>query len=202
MLTIMHFSFKGVNTVLMSFVLLGLFFGCALFALCTGHFAAGDALVTGAQAAVSFAVALSGGLCLWSGVMELMERSGLSAALSRALRPVLLRLFPRASREPEVMRSLCENLSANLLGLGNAATPSGIRAAKGMAALPGGADELCLLVVLNTASLQILPTTIASVRASLGASASFDILPAVWLSSLLSVCAGLLAARLLRQLWR
>ena len=102
-----------------------------------------------------------------------------------------------------MLTALTENLSANLLGLGNAATPAGIRAAKGMAALgERGADELCLLVVLNTASLQLLPAMIASVRAAAGAASAFDILPAVWLSSVCSVCCGLLAAALFRRLWR
>ncbi len=186
---------------LMNVLLLGLFLGCALFSLLTGNPAAGDAMLQGAQSAVSFGLSLAGGLCLWSGVMELMERSGLALSLSRALRPLLGLLFPRASRDEGVLRSLCENLSANLLGLGNAATPAGLRAARAMAALPGTADELCLLVVLNSASLQLLPTSIATVRVSLGASSAFDILPAVWVSSLASVTAGLLAARLLRRLW-
>ena len=90
-------------------------------------------------------------------------------------------------------------MSANLLGLGNAATPAGIRAAKGMQKMAQGSfasDELCRLVVLNTASIQLLPTTIAAVRAAEGAGNAFDILPAVWISSILSVCAGLLAERI------
>lgn len=179
-----------------------LFLGCALFSLAAGNPSAGDAMLQGAQSAVSFSLSLAGGLCLWSGVMELMERSGLALSFSRALRPLMARLFPRAARDERILQSLCENLGANLLGLGNAATPAGLRAAGAMAALPGAADELCLLVVLNSASLQLLPTAIATVRASLGASSAFDILPAVWLSSLASVSAGLLAAGLLRRLWR
>ena len=188
----------------MSLILLSLFCISALYALLTGSAAeAGSAVLEGARSAVSFSVELCGALCLWSAVTELAERSGLAAKLSRALRPLLRRLFPRSSEEPEIMEALSENLSANLLGLGNAATPAGIRAARGMARLGGrGADELCLLVVLNTASLQLLPTMIASVRASLGAASPFDILPAVWLSSLLSVSAGLGAAALLRRFWR
>lgn len=164
--------------------------------------AAGNAVMEGAQAAVGFAVSITGGLCLWSGVLELAERCGAAAALSRLLRPVLRRLFPRSAREAELLSAMTENISANLLGLGNAATPAGIRAAKGMA-LPGGgaSDELCLFVVLNTASLQLLPATVASVRAAAGAAAAFDILPAVWLSSGISVCCGLLAAALFRRLW-
>ena len=165
--------------------------------------AAGAAMTEGAQAAVEFALRIAGGLCLWSGVLELLERSGVSAGLARLLRRPLRRLFPRSSREEGLLSALTENLSANLLGLGNAATPAGIRAAKGMAALGGrGEDELCLLVVLNTASLQLLPAMIASVRAAAGAAAPFDILPAVWLSSACSVCCGLLAAALFRRLWR
>ena len=96
------------------------------------------------------------------------------------------------------------NLSANLLGLGNAATPLGIRAARRMAlGSQGTADnELCRLVVLNTASVQLLPTTVAAVRAGCGSAAPFDILPAVWVSSVLSVTAGLLTARLLERVVR
>ena len=95
-------------------------------------------------------------------------------------------------------------MSANLLGLGNAATPLGIRAAQRMAVGCGGtaSDELCRLVVLNTASIQLLPTTVAAVRSAQGCAAPLDILPAVWLSSVLSVSAGLLMARLLQRIWR
>ena len=162
----------------------------------------GAAVMEGAGAAIPFVLSIAGGICLWSGVLELMERCGVSAALSRMLRPVLRRLFPRSAQEESVLSALTENVSANLLGLGSAATPAGIRAAKGMTKLgTAGADELCLLVVLNTASLQILPATVASVRAAAGAAAAFDILPAVWISSLLSVSCGLLTAALLRRLW-
>lgn len=188
----------------MNIVLLVLICLSTLCALVTGHSAeSGAAVLNGANAAVDFTLELCGSLCLWSAVMELAERSGLAAALGGALRPVLRRLFPRSSARPEILEALSENLSANLLGLGNAATPAGVRAVQGMAKLgEESRDELCTLVVLNTASLQLLPTTIASVRASLGAEAPFDILPAVWLSSLVSVSAGLCAARLLRKLWR
>ena len=93
-------------------------------------------------------------------------------------------------------------MSANLLGLGNAATPLGVQAACRMARGQNGvaSDELCLLVVLNTASIQLVPATVASVRAAAGAAAPLDILPAVWLSSALSVTVGLLAAKALARL--
>ena len=162
------------------------------------------AALDGAAAAVELCVGMLGGMCLWMGVMELMERCGLAAGLAALFRPILRRLLPRASREEETLAAVSANVSANLLGLGNAATPLGIRAAQRMAQGCGGVadDELCRLVVLNTASIQLLPTTVASVRAACGSTAPMDILPAVWLSSVLSVTAGLLTARLLQAVWR
>jgi len=143
-------------------------------------------------------LSIGGMLCLWSGVLEVMSRSGASDGLSRLLRPVLRRLFPRASRDRETLNALSANVSANLLGLGNAATPMGVKAAAGIVRLgEPAAGELGRLVVLNTASVQLLPTTIAAVRAAAGAASAFDILPAVWISSLASVTAGLLCQRLL-----
>ena len=142
-------------------------------------------------------------MCLWSAVAELLERSGAAAWLSRLLRPVLIRLFPACGRDKAVIAALSENVSANLLGLGNAATPAGIRAAKGMVHLGDtrARDELCLLVVINTASFQLVPTTVAAVRASYGAAAAFDIMPAVWVSSAVSLAAGIAAAAVLKRLW-
>lgn len=176
-----------------------------LCALATGR---GEGLAAaaleGAASGVNLCLSLAGGLCLWSGVMEVMRRSGLSAALSRLLGPLLSRLYPDFARDRPVMDALCANLSANLLGLGNAATPLGLEAARRMAQRsPGRAsDSLCLLVVCNTASVQLIPTTVASLRAAAGCATPFDILPAVWLASVLALAAGLGAARLLSRLWR
>ena len=163
-----------------------------------------SAAMEGARAAVDLCVSIAGMLCLWSGVMEVMRRSGLSEQLSRLLRPVLGRLFPEAAGERRIMDALAANVSANLLGLGNAATPLGIEAARGLAKRsPGTAnDALCMLIVCNTASIQLIPTTVAAVRASAGSAAPFDILPAVWLASALSVCTGILACKILARVWR
>lgn len=162
------------------------------------------AALEGAGAAVELCLGMLGSVCLWMGVMELMERCGLSGKLAAALRPVLRRLLPKASADAETLGAVSANVSANLLGLGNAATPLGIRAARRMARDCDGVagDELCRLVVLNTASIQLLPTTVAGVRSACGSAAPLDILPAVWLSSALSVTAGLLAARALQAVWR
>ena len=161
--------------------------------------AVSNAAFEGAGQAVTLCLSLAGMLCLWSGVMEVMRRCGLASGLSRALRPALQRLFPSSSKDAETLEAISANVSANMLGLGNAATPLGIRAAKLMSRDTRGAasDELCLLVVLNSASIQLIPATVAALRLGYGAGSPFDILPCVWLTSLLSVSAGVAAARLL-----
>ncbi len=162
------------------------------------------AALEGAAAGVELCLGMAGALCLWLGVMEVMRRSGLADGLSRFLRPVLRRLFPEFAGDGAVMDAVSANFSANLLGLGNAATPLGLKAARAMAErTPGVAsDGLCMLVVCNTASLQLIPTTVASLRAGLGSAAPFDILPAVWLASVISVTVGVSAAKLFARLWR
>ena len=189
----------------MAWIWTGMVAASVLYGICSGTIGAvGDAALEGAAAAVELCLRMAGVLCLWSGVMSIMKASGLMDGLSRLFRPLLGRLLPRACRDPETLAALSGNVSANLLGLGNAATPLGIQAARRMAAGCGGraSDELCTLVVLNTASIQLLPTTVAGVRSALGAQNAFDILPAVWMASILSVITGLLAARLFSRLWR
>ena len=176
-----------------------------LCGLATGNGpAVGAAALEGAGAAVDLCLAMAGVLCLWMGVMEVMKRSGLSEGLSRLLRPVLKRLYPDFAGDRAVMDSISANVSANLLGLGNAATPLGVQAARLMSRRsPGRAsDSLCMLVVCNTASIQLIPTTVASVRLAAGCETPFDILPAVWLASALSVAAGITAAKVFGRIWR
>lgn len=158
----------------------------------------------GAESAIQLCFSMAGVMCLWCGVMEVMDRSELSAGLSRLLRPLLRRILPQASRDEKTLSAVSGNVSANLLGLGNAATPLGIRAAQRMAQGTDGiaTDELCRLIVLNTASIQLIPATVAGVRVSYGCGSPFDILPCVWVSSVLSVSAGLLAAWCLGKVWR
>lgn len=162
------------------------------------------AAADGAHAAVELCLSIGGMLCLWTGVMEVMRRSGLAGKLSRLLRPILRRLYPSVADDERVMDSISANVSANLLGLGNAATPLGLEAARGMSRKSGkrASDALCMLVVCNTASIQLIPTTVAAVRTSAGSAAPFDILPAVWLSSAISVGVGITAAKVFARLWR
>lgn len=189
----------------MAWIWTGMVVASVAFGLVNGTIGAvGGAAMEGAGAAVELCLSMAGIMCLWNGVMAVMKASGIMDGLSRLFRPALCRILPQACRDPDTLAALSGNVSANLLGLGNAATPLGIRAAARMARGSGGqaTDELCRLVVLNTASIQLLPTTVAGVRAALGAENAFDILPAVWLASALSVTAGLLAAWVLARVWR
>ena len=163
-----------------------------------------SAAVEGAQSAVELCVSIAGMLCLWTGVMEVMGRSGLAEKLSRLLRPVLRLLFPQVAQDRAILNSISANVSANLLGLGNAATPLGIEAVRRMERRSPGvaSDAMCMLVVCNTASIQLIPTTVATVRAAAGGASPFDILPAVWLASALSVGVGVLACKIFARIWR
>lgn len=192
---------------LMAYIWVGMAAVALLFGCATGKGdAVSSAVLEGAGAAVELCISITGALCLWSALMEVMSRSGLSESLARLLRPLLRRIFPRSFADRECAEYISSNFTANLLGLGNAATPAGLKAVARMQALhgsPGTAgNEMCRLVVMNSASLQLIPATVAAVRAACGAADAFDILPCVWLTSLVSVSAGLVCARVLEKLWR
>ena len=161
------------------------------------------AVPQGAQAGITLAISMAGSVCLWTGVGKLMEHAGFTRLLARLLSPVLGRIFPSSQSDPQLAGSLSANVCANILGLGNAATPMGIQAAQRLAVHEKkgiAGDELCRLIVLNTASIQLIPANVAAVRAGLGCASPFDILPAVWLTSICSAAFGLCAAWLLGRL--
>ncbi len=177
--------------------LLGLALAAAILTGSGGALAAATA--EGAQKGITLALSLAGSMCLWTGLGELMNRCGVTGLLRRLLSPILRRFFPAADRDEDLAGYLSGNICANLLGLGNAATPMGIQAAKRLATGCNGvaSNQLCRLVVLNTASIQLIPATVAAVRSANGCATPFDILPAVWLTSFTSASLGLLMAWLL-----
>lgn len=190
----------------MTYIFTGILLVSIIFAAVTGRGAELAAAVPqGAQAGITLALSIAGSLCLWTGVGKLMERIGATAALSKFLRPILHRLFPGTKTDTALSNDLSANICANILGLGNAATPMGIQATKRMIdpQRPDLAtDQMCRLIVLNTASIQLIPANVAAVRSSLGCATPFDILPAVWITSLCSAGMGLLAAFFLGKVWR
>lgn len=138
--------------------------------------------------------------------MEVAQQSGLLKGLSRLFSPVLSLFFPKLKKDSPAAQAICLNLAANLMGLGAAAAPAGIRAVcelQKSAIDPAVADrETVLVILLNTASMQLIPTTAAMLRLKAGAANPMEILPAVWISSLISITAGVLAANALSVLWK
>ncbi len=165
--------------------------------------AVGEAALEGARSAVELCIGICGATCMWTGLMEILRRAGAIKALSRALRPALGFLYPAERGNTAALEAVSANMAANMLGLGSAATPLGIKAAGAMRHEPGEAsDAMCMMIVVNTASIQLIPATVAAVRGAAGSSAPFDILPAVWASSALSVAAGVAAAKIFARIWR
>lgn len=188
------------SVVWVCFLVLSLVSGVA-----TGRLDAVTAAVsTGAAEAVTLAISIAGLMCFWSGLMELISASGLAEKLSRLLMPVLRPLFGAASRDREAMEAVSANVTANLLGLSNAATPLGLKAVDRLYTLEGrrgSPDTVLTLITLNTASIQLIPSTVAAVRGACGSAAPFDIMPAVWVASITSVAAVLISGRLMRPLF-
>lgn len=190
----------------MSYIWAGILCASLIFSLMGGTGSAvSQAALTGAQAGMELAFSIAGAICLWSGIGQVMEAAGLNLRLAQWLEPILGKLFPSSKKDTLVGQTVSANICANFLGLGNAATPMGIRAVKAMSRYaPAGeaSDEMCRFIVMNTASIQLIPANVAAVRAAHGCQSPFDILPAVWFTSALSVSAGLAAAMLLQKVRR
>lgn len=160
--------------------------------------AVSQASLSGASAAVELCLSMTGVICLWTGVMEVLRQCGLAEKLAKLLYPLLKKLFPDVAQDQHTLAHISANFSANLLGLGNAATPMGLQAAKGLAKYSQNntaTPSLCLFIVCNTASIQLIPSTVASLRSATGSENPFEILPAVWLTSLGSVTVGIFACK-------
>ena len=187
----------------MSWIWVGSILISILCAFLTGQSASlSGAALEGAQTGITLAISMAGSLCLWAGVGALLNAAGITDILSQRMMPVLTRLFPGTKRDKALARDISTNICANFLGLGNAATPMGISAAKRMARGSTASDELCRLIVLNTASIQLIPSNVAALRLGLGCEHPFDLLPAVWITSFCSVGLGLTMAVILGKVWK
>nr|MBR4280806.1 hypothetical protein [Clostridia bacterium] len=167
-------------------------------ALVTGRAgAAASALLESGEQAVALMLTLLGTMTLWSGLMEILAAAGDAARLGRMFRRLLKPLFPRLEDE-KAWKAITMNLSANLLGLGNAATPAGVEAAKRLAVLgDNGLRALGMLLALDNASLQLIPTTVITLRQAAGAADPAD----VWgMTLLISGVSTVLAAAMMKML--
>lgn len=154
-----------------------------------------DSVMVGGTDAINLCLRLLGIMCLWGGLMKIAERSGLTNALCKLLKPFFKIIFPKMDLDSKEAQAISMNITANLLGLGNAATPFGIEAMKRMDAQNPqkgvATNDMVKLVVLNSASLRIIPTTVAMLRQQHGAKVPMDIMTASWISSAASLLVGM-----------
>ena len=162
-----------------------------------------SALIESGASSVELILTMAGIMCLWSGIMKIAEESGLTAIIAKIFSPLLRPLFPHLKKDSPAFKNITMNISANLLGLGNAATPFGLKAMEELHTLNDrksiASNEMVIFVVMNTASLQILPTTLATLRQSYGSTAPFEIVVPVWISSICSLAVGLIIALTLNK---
>jgi spore maturation protein A len=173
---------------------------CAIF---TGRIPELSASVSeGAGAGINLILSIGGMIILWSSLLEVMSASGLLKKLSRLLMPILKKLFPSAKNSPAILESISANVSANLLGLGNAATPMALRALEKMQASNPDPDvatgDMITLTVLNTCSVAIVPSTILMLLTDAGAKNPFSVVVPIWICSFTCALLGLLLTRALR----
>lgn len=166
-----------------------------------------NAALSQAGEAVQLCITLAGSMCLWSGLMQVAQKSGLTKAVALILSPITGFLFKGMKRSSRAMELICMNITANMLGLGNAATPLGLSAmlelqrdAKSAGVATAYAnDNMIMLVVINTASIQLIPTTVATLRLKYGSQTPMDILPAVWITSVIAIAVGVAMVKLLNK---
>ncbi len=162
-----------------------------------------SSLFEGAKTAVDLSISLLGGMCFWLGITELMKASGLSKKINRLLLPIINRLFPSFKNDSGINEKISLNITANLLGLGNAATAIGLDAVKEILKkekdMNTPSKEMILFVAINTASLQILPTQMAMLRSSFSSESPFSILIPVWIVSCTAIFTVVLSCKLLEK---
>jgi len=157
-----------------------------------------NALITGADDGVKMTISLMGVMCFWSGIMNIAEKSGVTEIIAKILKPVTKILFPKLKDE-KAINAIIMNMTANMLGLSNAATPLGLKAMKELNKYSDGktaTDEMCMFIVINTASLQIIPATIIAMRQAAGSATPTDIIIPVWLCSIRVITVGVVTAKI------
>ncbi len=193
-------ALKGVRS-LLNYIWAGLILISVFCAVVTGRVPELSAsIMSGAAGAVELVISLLGMMCLWTGLMKIADAGGVTQILSNLLHPLTKHLFPDCKKDSPAMKAICMNMTANLLGLGNAATPLGIAAMKELKKknpTQTADNSMAMFVVINTASLQIIPTFMGTLRAKYGSPAPFDILPAVWATSVAALAAGVIVAKVL-----
>lgn len=165
-----------------------------------------DSVVTSGQDAINLILKLTGMMCLWGGIMKIAEKSELTLVISKMLSPLFSVLYRNVDRKSKTAEAMSMNITANLLGLGNAATPLGLEAMRRMQeANPDktkATDDMIVFVVMNSAAMRLIPTTVATLRTQFGSASPMEIMPATWVSTILSLTAGVLTAKIISRMMK
>lgn len=174
---------------------------CSIF---TGNIEAlSSSILSGASDAINLIITMAGMMSLWTGLLKIAEKGGLTYILARAFRPILKRLFKDYPEDSPALRAICMNITANILGLGNAATPMGISAMKEMNKANKNPtianNSMVMFTVMNTASIQLIPTMMSILRQKYGSSSPFDVIPAIWIASTCALLVGIILAKIFEK---
>lgn len=177
------------------------------FAIFTGNLESlNNSIFDSSNSAVSLSIDLLGSMCLWSGIMQIASKTSLIENLTKLLEPILNLLFPDLKKNKKIKKEISMNVTANILGLGNAATPLGLKAMKSMQEENSNKDTLSdsmfMFIVLNTASIQLIPTTVIAIRNSLGSQNPTSIVFPTWISTIISALVGIFVAKVVIRLTR
>lgn len=177
-----------------------------IFAIITGNIERfNNSIFSSCAQAVDLSIKLFGTMCLWNGIMKIVQESSLIKKLSNIISPLMKILFPNMKKGDKEYEEITINIIANLLGIGNAATPLGLKAMKTMQEKNPKkdtiTDSMAMFIVLNTASLQIIPSTVIAVRTSLNSAAPTKIIFAVWVVTILADITGIIATKILMKRW-
>lgn len=155
------------------------------------------------ESAVQLSITFLGTMCLWSGIMQIAKKTTLIDKLTNFLNPIMKILFPDIKKDDHVHKEISMNMVANMLGLGNAATPLGLKAMKTMQKENPKKDTLtnsmAMFIIINTASIQIIPTTVIAIRSSLGSNNPTSIIIPVWIATICAAIAGIITAKILMK---
>ena len=188
---------------MLSFVWAGMILAAFAYSAVSGRLdTLGASVISSAENAAELLLFLAAVIPFWSGIMKVASAAGVTRGAAKLLRPALRRLFPRSFEDGACAEAISMNVAANMIGVGSAATPFGLKAVAAMSGRRGAEPdaEMIRFIVLNTASVQLIPTTVAALRGKYGAASPFDIVPAVLLCSLAALAAGLASAELFRRL--
>lgn len=163
-----------------------------------------NSIFSSTQEAINLAMTLLGTMCLWSGLMKIASKTTLIKKLTKILNPIINLLFPELKHDIEIKNAIAMNMVANILGLGNVATPLGLNAMKLMQEKNTQkkvlTNSMATLIVLNTASIQIIPTTVIAIRSLLGSTNPTAIIVPVWIATISSAVTGIIATKIFIKL--